>query len=114
MRLFAATLATKLRIELMGFSYTGSDYAVAKLKREHAREEREREATATKRRDGIRQKLADRIVNVCIDTTVSQIIRPGPKPEERECYEVANELRAIKGQLVELVAEILRISAEED
>jgi hypothetical protein len=61
-----------------------------------------------------RKKLADRIVNVCIDMTVNQIIRPGPKPEERECYEVANELRAMKDQMVELVAEVLRISEEED
>jgi hypothetical protein len=61
-----------------------------------------------------RKKLADRIVNVCIDATVNQIIRPGPKPEERECYEMANELRAMKDQMIELVAEVLRISETED
>lgn len=98
----------------MGHSYTGSDYEIAKLKRRHEQEAREREAEAEKRQASIRKKLADRIVNVCIDTTVNQIIRPGPKPEERECYEMANELRATKEQMVELVAEVLRISKEED
>ncbi len=98
----------------MGHSYTGTDYEIAKLKRQHAQEERERNAAAEKHQARIRRKLADRIVNVCIDATVNQIIRPGPKPEERECYEMANELRATKDQMVELVAEVLRISAKED
>ncbi len=84
------------------------------MKRQHAREDREREAEAEKHQARIRRKLADRIVNVCIDTTVNQIIRPGPKPEERECYEMANELRATKEQMIELVAEVLRISDAED
>lgn len=61
-----------------------------------------------------RKKLADKIVTVCIDMTVNQTIRPGPKPEERECYEMANELRALKDQMVTLVAEVLRVSEEED
>jgi hypothetical protein len=87
----------------MGHSYTSQDF-------DRARSESALKGAETK----ARKKLADRIVNVCIDTTVNQIIRPGPKPEERECYEVANELRAIKDQMVDLVAEILRISAEED
>ena len=98
----------------MGYSYTGSDYEIARLKRQHAKEAREREAEAEKHQTSIRRKLADRIVNVCIDTTVNQIIRPGPKPEERECYEMANELRATKEHMIELVAEVLRISAKED
>ena len=61
-----------------------------------------------------RNKLAGKIVSVCIDATVNEIIRPGPKPEERECYEMADELRAIKDQMIDLVSEVLRISDEED
>jgi hypothetical protein len=45
---------------------------------------------------------------------MAAIIRPGPKPEERECYEMANEHRALKEQMVDTVAEVLRISAAED
>jgi hypothetical protein len=98
----------------MGHSYTGTDYEIAKLKRKHAQEARERETEAEKHQTRVRRKLADRIVNVCIDATVNQIIRPGPKPEERECYEMANELRATKDQMIDMVAEVLRISAKED
>jgi hypothetical protein len=87
----------------MGYSYTREDLI-------HARSAAAIKGADTK----ARKKLADRIVNVCIDMTVNQIIRPGPKPEERECYEMANELRAIKDQMVELITEILRISEEED
>ncbi len=78
------------------------------------REQAEKAAQEEKAVNDARKKLADRIVNVCIDTTVNQIIRPGPKPEERECYEMANELRAMKDQLIATVADVLRISEEED
>jgi hypothetical protein len=61
-----------------------------------------------------RRRLASKIVTVCIDATVNQIIRPGPKPEERECYDMADELRAIKDKMIDLVADVLRVSEEED
>lgn len=93
----------------MGFNFTSRTEA-EEYRREVAAENRRQ----TNARKAARKKLADRIVNVCIDTTVNQIIRPGPKPEERECYEMANELRATKEQMVDLVAEVLRISDEED
>jgi hypothetical protein len=93
----------------MGFNFTNNFQA-----EEYARKMAAQKGQETKARNRDRKKLADRIVNVCIDQTVNMIIRPGPKPEERECYEMANELRAIKEQMVETVAEVLRISDEED
>lgn len=93
----------------MGFNFTNNFAA-----EEYARKQATQKGLATKERNRDRKKLADRIVNVCIDATVNQIIRPGPKPEERECYEMANELRAIKAQMVATVEEVLRISDEED
>lgn len=89
----------------MGTSYTNEYYAAARTRSEAA-------LKGAETKD--RKRLADKIVTVCIDTTITQIIRPGPTPEERECYDVANELRAIKDQLVTLVAEVLRISDAED
>jgi hypothetical protein len=38
-------------------------------------------------------KLAGKITTVVIDQIVKDIIRPGPAPEERECYDMAKELR---------------------
>lgn len=93
----------------MGFNFTNNFQA-----EEYARKEAAQRGLETKARNRDRKKLADRIVNVCIDATVNQIIRPGPKPEERECYEMANELRALKDQMVATVEEVLRISDKED
>ncbi len=94
----------------MGFNFHNDFEAEERYRREQAA----RQGKETKARNAARKKLADRIVNVCIDQTVNMIIRPGPKPEERECYEMANELRAIKEQMVATVAEVLRISDGED
>jgi|SRR5579859_3295782 len=56
-----------------------------------------------------RLDLADKIVMVVIDKIVSDLIRPGPKPEERECYEMAQELRDMTTELKCLVAQVLNI-----
>jgi hypothetical protein len=47
-----------------------------------------------------------------VDKIVKDIVRPGPDPEERECYEVAGEVRAIVPDLEKLVLRI--IDAEND
>lgn len=60
-----------------------------------------------------RNKLAGKITTVIIDRIVNEIIRPGPKPEERECYEMANELRAITEDISKLVADVLKVAEEE-
>ena len=65
---------------------------------------------ATKRR----MTLAKKIVLAVIDKISGDIIRPGPKPEERECYVMAEELREHSGELNKLVAEIIKIEEEEE
>jgi len=44
------------------------------------------------------------------DKIVNEIIRPGPKPEERECYEMAGETRALNPELEELVKQIIDVN----
>ncbi len=60
-----------------------------------------------------RMALADKIVMAIIDKIAADIIRPGPKPEERECYVMAKELRDTSPALAILVADILKIEEEE-
>ena len=60
-----------------------------------------------------RMVLADKIVMAVVDEIANAIIRPGPKPEERECYVMAQELRDHTAPLKELVAAILKVEAEE-
>jgi hypothetical protein len=72
-----------------------------------ARESREQEAAAQ------RMALADKIVMAVVDQICAAIIRPGPKPEERECYVMAQELREFAPDLREIVAAALKIEAEE-
>ncbi len=60
-----------------------------------------------------RMALADKIVMAVVDCIAADIIRPGPKPEERECYVMAQELRDHSYHLKDLVAAILKVEAEE-
>jgi hypothetical protein len=62
----------------------------------------------------LRMGLADKIVLAIVDRISADIIRPGPKPEERECYVVAQELRAHSPELKKLVVAILRQEEEAD
>ena len=71
---------------------------------------REARPAATKRR----MTLAKKIVLAVVDRISADIIRPGPKPEERECYVMAEELREHSNDLHKLVAEIIKIEEEED
>ncbi len=60
-----------------------------------------------------RMALADKITMAIVDEIANAIIRPGPKPEERECYVMAQELREHGKSLAGLVAAILKIEDEE-
>ena len=71
-------------------------------------EERENERVNAKR-----MALADKIVMAVVDKIAADIIRPGPKPEERECYVMAKELREHSQPLAILVSEILKIEDDE-
>lgn len=72
------------------------------------RDEAEAEAAAE------RMALADKIVMAVVDRIAADIIRPGPKPEERECYVMAQELRDHTEHLRDLVSAILKIEEDED
>lgn len=69
---------------------------------------------ATRALNKKRMLLADKIVMAVTDRIAADIIRPGPKPEERECYVMAQELRDHTKHLSELVAAILKIEKDED
>lgn len=60
-----------------------------------------------------RMELADKIVMAVVDRIAADIIRPGPKPEERECYVMAQELRDHTEHLRDLVVAILKIEDDE-
>jgi hypothetical protein len=49
-----------------------------------------------------------------VDRIVAEIIRPGPKPEERECYVMAGELRAITADLEELTKQVIDVNGGVD
>lgn len=83
----------------------------------YAETDRRRDAAAlgqiTKAKNKRRMALADKIVMAVVDRIAADIIRPGPKPEERECYVMAQELRDHTEHLRELVSAILKIEADE-
>jgi hypothetical protein len=75
-------------------------------------ERKMREARASKA-DAVRMALADKIVMAVVDRIAADIIRPGPTPEERECYVMAQELRDHTTHLKELVVAILKVEKDE-
>jgi hypothetical protein len=62
---------------------------------------------------GRRMALANKIALVIVDRISADIIRPGPKPEERECYVMAQELRDMAPDLAELISKVLAVEANE-
>ncbi len=57
-----------------------------------------------------RRQLAAKIVMAIVDKVVNEIVRPGPVAEERECYEVAGELRALSPDLEALAKQIIDVN----
>jgi len=85
-----------------------------------SRERAEAEARYKERQQAIadveareRRKFASKIVAVVVDKINHEIIRPGPTPEERECYDVAHEIRDLSPELVELVAAVIQVKEDE-
>jgi len=68
---------------------------------------KERQRLETQRVADERSKIASKIAMVVVDKIVTDIVRPGPVPEERECYEVASELRAIVPELKKLIKQVI-------
>ncbi len=81
--------------------------------RERIAAQKKWEAEQEKEDNAERMALADKIVMAIVDRIAADIIRPGPKPEERECYVMAKELRDHSDELQKLVADILKVEQEE-
>lgn len=90
----------------MGRSY----FATAREEKDYQREIDDENIKEAKRIEDERRKLAAKIVMATVDQIVNQIIRPGPKPEERECYEMAGELRAMIPDLEDLAKQIIDVN----
>ena len=54
-------------------------------------------------------EVANKIAMVVINKIDRDVIRPGPMAEDRECYAIADELRSISPQLVELIVAIMDV-----
>lgn len=91
----------------MGQSY----FASAKERREYETNNRQRADQAEASAEKKRREFAAKIVMAVVDKIVADIIRPGPAPEERECYEMAGEVRAIVPDLETLVTKIIEIES---
>lgn len=51
--------------------------------------------------------IARKIAMVLTDQINAEIIRPGPLAEERECYEMSQELRDFNPEMVETILAVL-------
>lgn len=86
----------------MGHSSYYSSEAARKERLRLEKEEDNRVAAA-------RRKLAAKIVMAVVDKIVADVVRPGPVAEERECYEMAGELRAAVPDLEDIAKAILDV-----
>lgn len=94
---------------------TQAEYA-ARIQEHNRKIEADRQTRLRTRRDKAerdRADLAKRIAIAVVDKICTDIIRPGPKPEERECYVMAEELRYIKPDIESLVAAVLAVAERE-
>ena len=87
----------------MGTSY----FASARERAVDERERKQRNDQEAARIEDERRKVAAKIVMAIVDKIVADIVRPGPVPEERECYEMAGELRTLVPDLEALVKRII-------
>lgn len=58
-------------------------------------------------REKNRHKIAEKIVDKVSAEIINVIIRPGPKPEERECTTVAQEIRDYNSVITEKVVSLI-------
>ncbi len=76
----------------------------------YAAEQRAIAREEARERQGARRQLAEKIVMIAVDKIVADIVRPGPVPEERECYDMARELRDYSPDLIEIVIDQLNVN----
>jgi hypothetical protein len=70
-----------------------------------------RSAANKQRKEERRMELAAKIAMVVIDKINRDIIRPGPDPEERECYDMSQELRDVAPDLQAIIAQVLAVDS---
>lgn len=86
-----------------------SHFASAAEQRRYNRSIREENAREEAENERRRNELAAKITMAAVDKIVNEIIRPGPRAEERECYEMAGELREIVPTIEKLVRQIIDV-----
>jgi hypothetical protein len=94
----------------MGYSYSN---ATSKEIKAWENERIERNRQVVERKNEERMKLADKIAMVLVDRINQVVVRPGPDPEERECYDMAKEIRDLSPELAVLVAKVLKVNEDE-
>jgi hypothetical protein len=90
-----------------------SDSYSRRVQRAYNIEMADKLADAARASERKRMALADKITMVIIDRVVADIIRPGPVAEERECYDMAKEMRDAAPRISEIVAGVLKVEREE-
>ena len=60
------------------------------------------------------RRFAMKCTTIAVDNIVTEIVRPGPKPEERECYDVANEIREFSPIIIQEIMKAIIVEANED
>jgi hypothetical protein len=88
----------------MGFSYRNREERLAHEANIRA---------ARKAADEKRNNLASKIAMMTIDHINRIVVRPGPVAEERECYEMAQEIRDSDETLTDLISAILKVAKDE-
>lgn len=58
-------------------------------------------------------EVAERVAMVVIDQINNVIVRPGPVAEERECYQMAQEVRDHGEKLTQLIFDVLKVAIRE-
>lgn len=91
----------------MGQSYFASERERKTYMADMAKLADEKKSREAARIEDERRRIVAKITMALVDKIVSDIIRPGPHPEERECYEMAGEVRAIVPDLEALAKRII-------
>lgn len=96
----------------MGYSYSNQRERTShqEFLKQHGLDDASRDKARKEKTAAGRNEMAMKIVMAVVDRVVNEIIRPGPKPEERECYVMAGELRAITPELEALVRQIIDVN----
>ena len=82
-------------------------YMTEAQRHDYVTELNRKQRAANEKRAAQREEIAKKLVMVVTDSIVNDIVRPGPVPEERECYDMAHEVREHRPVLLELALAVL-------